>query len=329
VSFDLAQGARALGARLGWAEVATCATRVLGEEPGQRLVIEYRLQPHGPVVVGKFYADRSGQSAYRALRGLDRVLARELGPSVLSLPKALFYDPDARFLAQQRVAGIPYPDLLGEADIRPFFERAGEALAVLHRQRVRVGRTVWLEDHLRDLIHPHPRHLARRWPEYEPMVTALLHTMTERERAWRAEIEPVPLHRDFHLRQLFFEAGQVGLIDWDLFARGDPALDVGNFLVYLQTHLAAPLADRARAAFVAGYGLHQVGASLPRVRFYQAFTYLRLACKSARRQAEGWYEQTWELLRTAARYLQSESPQLMLNDEHTLKPIEEIQAWST
>jgi aminoglycoside phosphotransferase (APT) family kinase protein len=308
VSFDLVQGARALETRLEWAEAATCVTRVLGEEPGQRLVVEYRLEPHGPAVVGKFYADESGQSAYRALRGLDRVLARELGPPVLSLPKPLFYDPESRFLAQSRVAGIPYPELLGEDDIRPYFQRAGEALAVLHRQRVRLGRTVWLEDHLRDLIHPHPLELARRWPEYEPTVTALLRSMTELERAWRAAIEPVPLHRDFHLRQLFFEAGRVGLIDWDLFARGDPALDVGNFLVYLQTHLAAPMAERASAAFLAGYGLGQVGASLPRVRFYQAFTYLRLASKSARRQAEGWRERTWEMLRNAERNLGWESP---------------------
>jgi hypothetical protein len=46
---------------------------------------------------------------------------------------------------------------------------------------------------------------------------------------------------------------------------------------------------------------------LPRIPLYQAFTYLRLACKSARQQAENWHARTWEFLRTADRHLAAES----------------------
>ena len=307
MTFDVALGARAIGARLGWPADTTCDIRVLGEEPGQRLVVEYLRRPSGPSVIGKFYANRAGEGAFRALRGLDRLLAREPGPPVLRLPKVLLYKAEMGLLAQQFVTGTPYPELLRKGNIRPFFERAGQALGILHRQRPRLGRTAWLEDHLRDLIHPHPRTLTRRWPEYAPMVKALLDGMAQREHALRGDVEPTAVHRDFHLRQLFFDAGEVGLIDWDLFARGDPALDVGNFLVYLETHLTTSLASQARMAFLAGYGSGPLAAMLRRIPLYQAFTYLRLACKSARRQAENWQARTWEFLRTADRHLAAES----------------------
>ena len=307
MTFDVALGARAIGAQLGWPGDTTCDIRVLGEEPGQRLVVEYVRRPSGPSIIGKFYADRAGEGAFRALRGLDRLLAREPGPRVLKLPRVLLYDDQVGLLAQQFVAGTPYPELLRNSNIRPFFERAGQALGVLHRQRPRLGRTAWLEDHLRDLIHPHPRTLMRRWPEYAPTVTALLEGMAQREHASRGDVEPTAVHRDFHLRQLFFDAGEVGLIDWDLFARGDPALDVGNFLVYLETHLAPSLARQARMGFLAGYGSGPIAAMIARIPLYQAFTHLRLACKSARLQAENWRARTWQHLRTADRYLAAES----------------------
>jgi tRNA A-37 threonylcarbamoyl transferase component Bud32 len=67
---------------------------------------------------------------------------------------------------------------------------------------------------------------------------------------------PVLVHRDFHDGQVLLdEAYAVSLIDFDLMAAGDPAVDVANFLCHLELReqqgrvVAAPLI----AAFLDGY----------------------------------------------------------------------------
>lgn len=308
MSFDLAQGADALLAFLGRAEATGWDARLLGEVPDARAVVEYRFADAGGLaLVGKFYADDTGQRTFRAMRELDATLAREPGRPLLRLPTPLFYDPRRRFLAQPLVEGTPYPTLLGGDDFRAPLRLAGQALALLHRLRVRVGRTAWLRDHLRQLIHPHPRVLCQRWPEYRAAVEALLAGLAERERAWLGLIEGTPIHRDFHLRQLFHDQGRVCLIDWDLFARGDAALDVGNFLVYLETHLGEQAAA-CSAAFLDGYCANHAGSVLERVPVYKAFTYLRLACKRVRLGGNDWHGRVWHLLRRAEQSLAATTP---------------------
>ena len=299
MTFDVGHGARSLHAMLG---LVPWQTHVVGEVPDRRMVVEYRFAETHPAVFGKFYADETGELVFQALRALDRSLARTQARSVLGLPTVLFYDPRHRFLAQRRVDGTPYPALLGRDDVHDLFRLAGQALAVLHAQRVPVGRVTWLDDHLRELIRPWPLSLAERWPEYRAPIQDLLATMAECEQPWRSLIEPAPIHRDVHLRQLFYGEVQsrVWLIDWDLVARGDPALDVGNLLVYLETHLADDQAARASAAFLDGYLAGRPAAGLlQRVPLYKAFTYLRLACKRTRLAGEGWQDTTWDLLRRA------------------------------
>ena len=52
-------------------------------------------------------------------------------------------------------------------------------------------------------------------------------------------VPPAPLHRDLHLGQLVARGDGVAVLDWDLHAAGDPALDLANLLVYLETRLGA------------------------------------------------------------------------------------------
>ena len=299
MTFEVGHGARSLQAFLG---MAPWEAHVVGEVPDQRLVVEYRFAETHPAVFGKFYADQTGEVVFQAMCELDQALARSQARPLLSLPTVLYYDPRYRFLAQRRVDGTPYPDVLGRQDVHRLFRLAGQALAVLHAQRVPVGRVTWLDDHLRELIRPWPLSLCDRLPEYRAPIEALLTAMAERERPWRGLVEPAPIHRDVHLRQLFYAHDRVTLIDWDLVARGDPALDIGNFLVYLETHLGGQAAP-ASAAFLDGYVAQDGSRSLERVPLYKAFTYLRLACKRTRLGGEGWQDKTWELLGRAERCL--------------------------
>jgi len=75
------------------------------------------------------------------------------------------------------------------------------------------------------------------------------------------QLEPgltIGIHRDFYPDQVMIYGETVWLLDLDLYAMGDPAMDVANFLAHLDEHGLRhhcdpdALADQC-AAFVAGY----------------------------------------------------------------------------
>ncbi len=93
---------------------------------------------------------------------------------------------------------------------------------------------------------------------------------------------PVPIHRDLHDGQLLVSddggADGVGLLDFDLLAAGDPALDLANLIEHLRLRgrqgvLADP--DAAIAALLDGYGPD--AGIRQRIPGYRALTARRLA----------------------------------------------------
>ncbi len=290
----------------------TC--RILSRTAQARMVVEYSLHSGAPpqagrpasVLIGKFYADEGGRRTYAVMRRLARALSGTVPAPLLAVPEALFYDPERRLVIQQRVDGIPFRELLGRRDYRKYFRLAGRAIADLHAQRIPLGEHKGIRDHLRELARPHPLELGEKLPQYRLVIEALLKALGERERSWNGTVEVAPLHRDVHLGQLFYGRGRVWLVDWDLFSKGDPALDVGNFLVYLKTHVG----EKARPAMDAcleGYASSSSPSVLERVYVYEAFTYLRLACKHFRLKREGWRNVVKEMLRQSEQSLTRES----------------------
>ncbi|WP_147918935.1 phosphotransferase family protein [Ruania zhangjianzhongii] len=100
---------------------------------------------------------------------------------------------------------------------------------------------------------------------------------------------PVLLHRDLHDKQLLIDGVAVGMLDFDLAALGDPALDLANLLTHLelrarQERCSADRAHRCAAAVRAGYG--PVPQSWQRrIAGYELATRVRLACVYAFRPA--------------------------------------------
>jgi aminoglycoside phosphotransferase (APT) family kinase protein len=98
-----------------------------------------------------------------------------------------------------------------------------------------------------------------------------------------APARAVPVHRDFYYSQLLFHGPETILIDFDLIARGDPAIDVANFLAHLVFLGLDRLGDR-RALAAEGPRFRQAYAARRpveegfwrRVSFYEAATYFRL-----------------------------------------------------
>lgn len=303
----LEQGAAAAAefARSRGERFAECRGRILEEGSGERLVAEYLLLPGGAegvrALVGKSYGDATGARTFEVMRAVRRALDTVAAPALLSVPEALGYDAPRRCLLQQRVEGAGFAELARGPDFARYLRLVGEALALLHRLPLGLGEVKGVEDHVRELMRPHPLELAQALPECRDRIEALLRGFEALGGAWAGV--PAPLHRDFHLRQLFWGDGRVWLIDWDLFALGDPALDVGNFVMYLETRLDARAAA-ATEAFMAGYREQAAAEVAPRVPLYKALGYLRRACKHRRIGGEDWRRSALDMLQQAERIME-------------------------
>jgi aminoglycoside phosphotransferase (APT) family kinase protein len=299
-----AELARAVCERLGPRYAAApAAARCLSDSPDGRRVTELRFRPRDQPgddvrIIAKQFAGDTGAATYAAMKALEGAAAR--GASPLAVPRALFYAPEVRALGLEPAPGRSYRELAREERFTDHLRLAGGALAALHALDVPALRIATLEDHIADLMRPGPEALAAAMPRHAESVAAVVAGLRagERRLLGRARVAPVPLHRDFHLGQLFRSGGRVALIDWDLVALGDPALDLGNFAAYLRIRVPHAAA-RGWRAFAAGYAERAGTAALGRVALYEALTYLRLACKRLRLKPDGYERDIARLLRLA------------------------------
>lgn len=89
------------------------------------------------------------------------------------------------------------------------------------------------------------------------------------------------LHRDLHDKQLLFNGEQLGLLDFDTAAHGEPELDLANLTVHLELRVAQGLLDPSLQA--AGHEAvaavaETLEADPARLAVYAEATRLRLAC---------------------------------------------------
>lgn len=251
--------------------------RMLDASPEGRAVVEWRQGDR--VLIAKLRPDGGGAAQLALLRQLHASAT-----ATLRVPEPITWLEASRALVTGAASGAScrHADPLQDSAV---FERIGRALAEFHALAVVPGPAKRLEDHIEELIRPAPRVLAAALPQYAVRITRALARLEEESAGWGL-IPVTPLHRDFHLRQLFDDGVHVTVIDWDDAASGDPAFDVGYFTAYLRSHLSSEAAAVGIDAFRRGYGGN---ASLwARVPVYERFNALRRACRRFRLQDNGW-----------------------------------------
>jgi tRNA A-37 threonylcarbamoyl transferase component Bud32 len=270
---DVEQIAQLVRERL---ELSACRpAERLGERPGRSRVVA--LESSAGLLVAKVTAHGEAARSARALGALAAVPRAQLHP--LRIPVMLLHDPAAQLVVHEYVPGDPLADRIAAGQYR-VLERAGRAVARLHSAPVTVGPTRGLAGHLADLIHPRPQVLAAAFPALAPRIDRLQGALVHATGGVHGHSRPV--HRDLHPRQLLISADIVHLVDWDMAAQSDPALDVGNLRACLRHRLPARLAELTVASFEHGYTETGDPAVVQRAKVYEALTFVRLACKRYR-----------------------------------------------
>ncbi|WP_299773469.1 phosphotransferase [uncultured Tateyamaria sp.] len=236
-------------------------------KPGRRALVRYDM-PDGNVLLGKvrakgidLYAPRI-QAKLRSA-GLD-------GSDGVGVPPVAGTADSLALWLQQVVPGRSLGDMLDDpnCDCLDAMRGTGRALARLHLT---------------------PAQTERRWTHADELAVlekALSETgykdILSLAKARLARLPPAPdvgLHRDFYFDQVLVGPDTVWLVDLDLYAQGDAAIDLGNFLAHLD-ELAlrrgndAGHFDALEDAFLSGYRL---SAPLPDPHLIGSFRWISLA----------------------------------------------------
>ncbi len=227
--------------------------RLLRHKRGRRCVIEYRLRlgktgDEAPVfhsLIGKARARGTDYRTYTLNYALWHGGFTPEGDGI-EIPEPLGVVPEFNMWLQKKMPGRTATECLAESgNGRVAMVRAAEALYKLHHAPVRVPRRHTMQDELSILAHGLARVSGQR-PVWRSRLAVLLDAC-RREGVRRVSGSRTTIHRDYYPDQVLLGGeGRIVLLDLDLCAQGDPAIDVGNFIAHLTEwalrHTGDPLA---------------------------------------------------------------------------------------
>lgn len=196
-------------------------------KPGRRAMIRYDVAPQP--LLGKMRRKGLDRRTIQLQRQLRAAGFDGSPPLCVEVPDVVMTSAELGLWAMPELAG----DMLDprQHDERAFFA-TGNALAHLHSASVGCDRVSTRQDETEVLVKALAEVEARR-PDLGPDLLQVL------EKA-RRMISDCPssgqalLHRDFYPDQVLVQPGGIVLLDLDLVAVGEPAIDIGNFLAHLQ-----------------------------------------------------------------------------------------------
>jgi len=261
------------------------AIRVTRHKPGRRCVVEYDVRverpdapPESLTLIGKARARRYGKADYRLLDQVWRAGFRSDSPDGVSVPEPISVVPQLRMWLQRKVPGAIATSVLLKPEGVALAARIAEAVHKLHRARVPTDRCHVMKDELR-ILRQHLPLVAQARPDWSARLKHILGAC-DRLGATVSEPPTCGIHRDFYSAQVIVDKARLWLLDFDLYCRGDPALDIGNFIGHLTEQSLrtfgdpTALVDRERAMedrFVELSGK----AARARVRAYATLTLVR------------------------------------------------------
>jgi aminoglycoside phosphotransferase (APT) family kinase protein len=259
---DPAGAGRRLSQSLGAPGLRVRAARLIRHKPGRRALVAYRIAPFGRLperFLAKTRARGLDERTWRLNEQLHALGLTSTSVYRASVPRPLGAAPEWRAWLQTWVPGeTVWNALLLDPPERATALAAGiaEALWALHRAPVDVDRRHDIDAELA-ILEPRLRQVAERHPVWSERIGSVLDAC--RMLAQRVRARPVVnLHRDFYPDQILVAGERLHLLDLDLCARGDPALDLGNFVAHLEERALrqpqiAPRAALAGEAFIARY----------------------------------------------------------------------------
>ena len=148
------------------------------------------------------------------------------------VPEPVGVVPKLNMWLQRRIAARPLTMTLDSPNGLQYCADTGYALGKLHSQGPKTARRYDLSDELASLSQG-LLGTCEEMPRYAKRIRKVLDACYELAETMPDSV-PVGIHRDFYPDQVLCKLPSTWLIDFDLYARGDRAVDLGNFVAHLQ-----------------------------------------------------------------------------------------------
>jgi Ser/Thr protein kinase RdoA (MazF antagonist) len=256
------------------------SARLVRHKPGRRALIEYRGEHDGApiVLLGKSRARGVDAATVEVSWRLREAGLRAGTASGVVVPRPVAVLPELGMWLQERVDGVPALTALEGEDGVEIARRIADALHTLHCTGVPSRRAHGVDDEL-GTLRDRLGLLAAERPQWRERLERLLDASVAVARSMDPS-EPTGVHRDFYHDQVLIAGDSVVIVDLDLYASGDPALDVGNFLGHLvewsvRTRCDAEGMRDVREAFEDRYVERAGENHRERIRIYETLTLVR------------------------------------------------------
>jgi len=239
--------------RDGGRSVRLSAIRVNRHKSGRRCLIEYDLivsrddcPTRLETVVAKVRSKGADTRTYRLVQTLWRGGFNKDSADEISVPEPVGLLPELKMWVQRKAPGTPAIELLNDGTAVAVAGRAAAAICKLHESSASPARRHGTDDELR-ILRERLAEVAVETPSWRRRLDAIFEASVRVAKTLPAA-KPRGIHRDFHPGQMLVDGEHIYLLDLDLYAAGDPALDVGNFLAHVTEHSLRAFADPDRLA---------------------------------------------------------------------------------
>jgi aminoglycoside phosphotransferase (APT) family kinase protein len=258
----------------------------------KRCVLRYHVELEGadaPLrLIGKLFRPGHGEPIYHKMRALAARGFAEGASDRVRAPAALGYCPELRLTVQEEVPGRSFKELLVESGSPALMQQIARVLIKLHSLSSWPGPAFRMPEHL---ARCHPKHpvLAQARPDLADRIEFIARRAHEIEAGFPDDVFSA-MHGDLHLSQILVDGPDAYLIDLDSLARGDPAADLANLLVFLRSHRRIRGEPGLVETLLDTYFETMDERIRGRIPVYEAATLLRRSCKDLRFRRAGWEE---------------------------------------
>jgi len=221
------------------------AAGVVHHRPGRRCVVTYDFEtkedghpPRRMRIYGKIRGRGADLRTQQLLSELRRRGLRLDSSARVAVPEPLGAVPALHMTLQRGAPGECATALLDGPQGLPLMPRLARAIRALHASGAPARRSHGMRDEL-DILRERLAQVARLRPDLETRLSDLLSRCVELGARLDRPGRNMGIHRDFYSDQVVVDGGggdAITLLDLDLYAAGDPALDVGNFGGHLIEH---------------------------------------------------------------------------------------------
>ncbi len=214
------------------------AIRLRRHKPGRRCLIEYDLlvkHPYNPpfamTLMAKIRMKSHDHKTWAVLNSLWEGDFNDNTDDNIKIPCPVGEIPHWHMMLQLKVSGTELEAMLAGSRGEHLAKQIAESAFKIHNSGIPTRRRHTMANEL-DILNERLSRTANANPHWSIRIKDIIKHCEKRGN----NLPTVPLcgiHRDFYADQIIVNGRLLYLLDFDLYCKGDPALDIGNFIAHI------------------------------------------------------------------------------------------------